>query len=133
MVRKTGGTLCVRVCVCGKYAFYVIVFPLTVLLVLVILMCKNKWILCPQISFHKSKLYLIYFSLSLSLLKTTICPSSKKCSLTVKAKKIYATINVNSFKFSWNLHLWKTVFFTSLLRSHTNEKIITWCAMYFCR
>ena len=44
-------------CVCVKYAFYFIVFPFIVLLIL--LMCKNKHILRLHIFIHRSRLYTI--------------------------------------------------------------------------
>ena len=65
--------MCLFVCV--KYAFYFIVFPLIVLLIL--LMCKNKHILCLHIFIHRSRLYTISDYL-LVIKREGICGSAGK-------------------------------------------------------
>ena len=62
-------------CVCVKYAFYFIVFPFIVLLIL--LMCKNKHILRLHIFIHRSRLYTISDYL-LVIEREGICGSAGK-------------------------------------------------------
>lgn len=97
-------------------------------------MCKNKWFLCPQIFTHKSKLCITYFSLYFSVLKITyLLLLQKMFSNMEKAKKIYTIVNLNKVSSSAWTSFVEDYFFASLLRSYTNEKIVTRCNMSFHR